>query len=113
MFFSEGEEFLRRWPKSNWPQSKLAEVAEVEINWPKSNRWCLLCFFFLSFLFFLLLYFPFSSFFCSYSSLASFCFCIVVFFQSFFFDVDLLSVSQNPLTLTHHVRTSRRQPKHG
>ena len=34
------------------PKSKLAEV---EINWPKSNRWCLLCHFFLSFLFFLLL----------------------------------------------------------
>ena len=33
----------------NWPKSKLAEV---EINWPKSNRWCLLCFCFLSFFFF-------------------------------------------------------------
>ena len=40
---------LPSWPKSNWPKSKLAEV---EINWPKSNRWCLLCFFFLSFFFF-------------------------------------------------------------
>ena len=29
-------------------------------NWPKSNRWCLLCFFFLSFFFFLLLCFYFS-----------------------------------------------------
>ena len=28
------------------------ELAEVEINWPKSNKWCLLCFFFLSFFFF-------------------------------------------------------------
>ena len=28
------------------------EIGEVEINWPKSNRWCLLCFFFLSFCFF-------------------------------------------------------------
>ena len=50
----------------NWPKSKLAEV---EINWPKSNRWCLLCFFFLSFFLFL---FHFSSLFsCSYSSLSS------------------------------------------
>ena len=45
---------------ASWPKSKLAEV---EINWPNSNRWCLLCFFFLSFFFFLLLclfYFYFS-----------------------------------------------------
>ena len=42
----------------NWPKSKLAEV---EINWPKSNKWCLLCFFFLSFFFFI--YFVFSLFF--------------------------------------------------
>ena len=55
----------------NWPKSKLAEV---EINWPKPNRWCLLCFFSLSFFFFLLLCFYFSLLFsCSY--LSSFCFC--------------------------------------
>ena len=62
----------------NWPKSKLAEV---ENNWPKSNRWCLLCFFFLSFFFFFLLcLFTLLYFFsCSYSSLSSFlflfCFC--------------------------------------
>ena len=47
----------------NWPKSKLAEV---EINWPKSNRWCLLCFFFLSFFFF-------------------FCFVFLLFFTFFLF----------------------------
>ena len=47
-------------------------------NWPKSNRWCLLCFFFLSLLFFLLLFLVlFLNFSCSYSSLSSLCFCSV------------------------------------
>ena len=32
----------------NWPKSKLAEI---EINWPKSNRWHLLCFLHSLFLF--------------------------------------------------------------
>ena len=32
----------------NWPKSKLIGRSR---NWPKSNRWCLLCFFFLSFFF--------------------------------------------------------------
>ena len=44
------------------------ELAEVEINWPKSNRWCLLCFFSLSF-FFLLLCFHFSELFSCFLSL--------------------------------------------
>ena len=58
----------------NWPKSKLAEV---EINWPKSNRWCLLCFS-LSLFFFLCFVFTFLYFFsCSCSSLSSFCFCAV------------------------------------
>ena len=57
------------WPKSNWPKSKLAEV---EINWPKSNRRCCLCFFFPSFFFFFSCFvFTFLTF---YSSLSSFCF---------------------------------------
>ena len=66
------------WPKSNWPKSKLAEV---EINWPKSNRWCLLCFFFLSFFFFFicfvfLLFFTFFLFLLiSLFILFLFCFC--------------------------------------
>ena len=78
------------WPKSNWPKSELAEVeigrsrnwpksklAEVEINWPKSNRRCLLCFFFsLSCFFFCFVFFS-LLFSCSYSSLSSFCFCSV------------------------------------
>ena len=39
---------------ASWPKSKLAEV---EINWPKSNRWCLLCFFIFLFFFFCFLVF--------------------------------------------------------
>ena len=56
----------------NWPKSKLAEV---EINWPKSNRWCLLCFFSLSFfsLSFSLLFFSFSLV-LTHLTLSSFCF---------------------------------------
>ena len=78
--FDFGQFDFGSWPKSNWPKSKLAEV---EINWPKSNRWCLLCFFFLSFFFFLLLCFYFSLLFsCSYRSLSSFCFCAVSVFVS-------------------------------
>ena len=64
----------------NWPKSKLAEVeiGRSRKKWPKSNRWCLLCFFFLSFFFFLLLCFYFCLLFsCSHSSLSSFCFCSV------------------------------------
>ena len=67
--------------------SQLAEIelAKVEIgrsrNWPKSNRWCLLCFFFLSFFFFFfcfvfLFFFTFFLFFLiSLFILFLFCFC--------------------------------------
>ena len=45
-------------------------------NWPKSNRWCLLCFFFFSFFFSFVLFFFYFSFpsSCSYSSHSTFCF---------------------------------------
>ena len=57
----------------DWLKSKLAEV---EINWPKSNRWCLLCFFFLSFFFSFSLFFTFFLFLhISLFILFLFCFC--------------------------------------
>ena len=63
------------------PKFNIQKLAEVEINWPKSNRWCLLCFFFLSLSFFFfsfvfLLFFTFFLFLLiSLFILFLFCFC--------------------------------------